>query len=63
MADAQRPPRQRLGSNGVTGQNRSRLPLCGSRVGHFVESRMGASTDDEAPPRFPSPLIKPDVPN
>jgi hypothetical protein len=27
----------------------------------FVESRMGASTDAEAPPRFPSPLIKPDV--
>ncbi|MCX6635883.1 MAG: type II toxin-antitoxin system HicA family toxin [Acidobacteria bacterium] len=26
-----------------------------------VESRMGASTDAEAPPRFPSPLIKPDV--
>jgi hypothetical protein len=22
---------------------------------------MGASTDAEAPPRFPSPLIKPDV--
>jgi hypothetical protein len=22
---------------------------------------MGASTDTEAPPRFPSPLIKPDV--
>src|SRR5215475_4243526 len=31
------------------------------RVGHFVESRMGASTDAEATPRFPSPLIKPDV--
>jgi hypothetical protein len=30
---------------------------------HLVESRMGASTDAEAPPRFPSPLIKPDVPN
>jgi hypothetical protein len=29
--------------------------------GYFVESRMGASTDAEAPPRFPSPLIKPDV--
>jgi hypothetical protein len=29
--------------------------------GKFVESRMGASTDAEAPPRFPSPLIKPDV--
>jgi hypothetical protein len=29
----------------------------------FVESRMGASTDAGAPPRFPSPLIKPDVPN
>jgi hypothetical protein len=28
-----------------------------------VESRMGASTDAGAPPRFPSPLIKPDVPN
>jgi len=27
----------------------------------FVESRMGASTDAEAPPRFPSPLIKPDM--
>jgi len=27
----------------------------------FVESRMGASTDAEAPPRFPSPLIKPDA--
>ena len=26
-----------------------------------VESRMGASTDAGAPPRFPSPLIKPDV--
>jgi len=26
------------------------------------ESRAGASTDAEAPPRFPSPLIKPDVP-
>ena len=31
--------------------------------GHCVESRMGASTDAGAPPRFPSPLIKPDVPN
>ena len=27
-----------------------------------VESRPGASTDAEAPPRFPAPLIKPDVP-
>jgi len=27
----------------------------------LVESRMGASTDAGAPPRFPSPLIKPDV--
>src|SRR5712691_7770923 len=27
-----------------------------------VESRTGAGTDAEAPPRFPSPLIKPDVP-
>src|ERR1041385_3416655 len=29
---------------------------------HFVESRLGASADAEAPPRFPAPLIKPDVP-
>src|ERR1017187_271604 len=28
----------------------------------WVESRMGASTGATAPPRFPSPLIKPDVP-
>src|SRR5262245_18913986 len=35
----------------------------GIRVGTCVESRMDASTDAEAPPRFPSPLIKPDVPN
>ena len=27
-----------------------------------VESRMDAGTDDCAPPRFSSPLIKPDVP-
>ncbi len=27
-----------------------------------VESRMGAGADRRAPPRFPSPLIKPDVP-
>jgi len=30
--------------------------------GNAVESRMGASTGATAPPRFPSPLIKPDVP-
>jgi serine/threonine protein kinase len=34
-----------------------------ARRGTSVESRMGASTGTEAPPRFPSPLIKPDVPN
>jgi hypothetical protein len=28
----------------------------------WVESRPGASTDAETPPRFPAPLIKPDVP-
>ncbi len=28
----------------------------------FVESRLGASADAEAPSRFPAPLIKPDVP-
>jgi site-specific recombinase XerD len=33
------------------------------RRNETVESRMGASADAEAPPRFPSPLIKPDVPN
>jgi len=27
-----------------------------------VESRMSAGTDVVSPPRFPSPLIKPDVP-
>jgi hypothetical protein len=27
-----------------------------------VESRPGASADAVAPPRFPAPLIKPDVP-
>src|SRR5207247_7449577 len=27
-----------------------------------VESRLGASTDAEVPPRFPAPLVKPDVP-
>jgi hypothetical protein len=27
-----------------------------------VESRLSASADAEAPPRFPAPLIKPDVP-
>jgi len=31
-------------------------------IDELVESRTSASTDAEAPPRFPSPLIKPDVP-
>src|SRR6266851_8480548 len=30
--------------------------------GNLVESTMGASADAVAPSRFPSPLIKPDVP-
>jgi hypothetical protein len=34
--------------------------FCGCPLG--VESRLGASTDAGAPPRFPAPLIKPDMP-
>src|SRR5712692_5534575 len=37
-----------------------RVPGCGDPV--WVESRMDASTDACAPPRFPSPLSKPDGP-
>src|SRR5689334_12187140 len=42
-------------------QCRARLQS-GTEVPPQVESRTGAGTDTAAPPRFPSPLIKPDVP-
>jgi putative transposase len=41
---------------------RSATPQLPSQPKKMVESRAGASTDAGAPPRFPSPLIKPDVP-
>jgi len=40
----------------------SALFFAGAKLLAKVESRTGAVADAEAPPRFPSPLIKPDVP-